>query len=138
MVNNEEHTILTEQTIILQDVQDSAHLAENQDSRAFLLHRCEKLVEDDHPPGGFDEMNVSRVRRAGFLMDMIRQRINRSDSKETCRSIKEIWVTRHFSQLCVSLDEKTLQDYRQEPTCMTIFINRVFPSFLPVRHTATC
>ena len=138
MVNNEEHTILTEQTIILQDVQDSAHLAENQDSRAFLLHRCEKFVEDDHLPGVFDEMNVGRVGRAGFLMDIIRQRIDSSRNKATCSSIKEIRVTRHFSQLCVSLDEKTRQDYRQETTCMTIFISRVFPSFFPVRPTATC
>ena len=82
-------------------------------------------------------MNVSGASRAGFLMDIIRQRINRSDSKETCRSIKEIWVTRHFSLLWVSLDEKKPQDYRQEPTCMTIFISGVFPSFFPVRHTAT-
>ena len=41
-------TILPKQTIILQDIQNPAHLTEYQHPRAILLHRRKELVQDDH------------------------------------------------------------------------------------------
>ena len=50
-VSRNRYTLLTvssELTIILQNIQDTAHLREDQDSRIFLLHSLQKSVEDPH------------------------------------------------------------------------------------------
>ena len=70
MFNREKHeelTILPEQTIVLQNVQNATHLAEYQYPRTLLLHRCEELVKDDHLPRVLDEVLISCVWWAGFL-----------------------------------------------------------------------
>jgi hypothetical protein len=41
-------TVSSELTIVLQNIQDTAHLREDQDSRIFLLHSLQKSVEDPH------------------------------------------------------------------------------------------
>ena len=61
------HTILPKQTIILQDIQNPAHLTEYQHPRALLLHRREELVQDDHLARVLDQVLVGHVRWAGFL-----------------------------------------------------------------------
>lgn len=60
-------TVSPEHAIIFENIEHTAHLTEDQDARSFLLHRLEKLVEDDHLAGVVDQMLVSGVRRAGFL-----------------------------------------------------------------------
>lgn len=60
-------TVTSEQTIILEDIKHSAHLTEDQDSGAFLFHRVEKFVQNDHLATVFNEMDICRIRWTGFL-----------------------------------------------------------------------
>jgi hypothetical protein len=59
MVNhqgNKKRTVLPEQTIILQNIQDPAYPAKNQHSRALLFHEGEKFVQNNHPAEVLDEV----------------------------------------------------------------------------------
>jgi hypothetical protein len=74
MVNhqgNKKRTELPEQTVILQNIQDPAHPAKNQHSRALLFHEDEKFVQDDHPAGVLDEVLICCVRWTRFLRNRV-------------------------------------------------------------------
>jgi hypothetical protein len=59
-------TILSKQTVILQDIQHSTHLTETKDTRSFLLQIRQQLVEDNHLSRVLDGMFVGGVRRTRF------------------------------------------------------------------------
>jgi hypothetical protein len=54
-------TILTEEAVILEDIQDARHLAEYKDTRAFHLHVFQEFVEDYHLACVVDYVFVSGV-----------------------------------------------------------------------------
>lgn len=47
-----------ELTVVLQNIQHSAHLREDQHPRSLRLHRLEQLVQDHHLAGIIDEVFV--------------------------------------------------------------------------------
>jgi hypothetical protein len=59
-------TVVPEHHVVLEDIENSAHLREDEDSRALCLHRREELVEDDHLSGVVDDVLVGRVRGSGL------------------------------------------------------------------------
>jgi len=60
--------MVPEHHVVLQDIQHSTHLRENENSRSLGLHGGEELVEDDHLSGVLDDVLVGRVRRSRFLL----------------------------------------------------------------------
>lgn len=61
------YTITTEHAIVLQNVQHTAHLTEDEDARSLLLHAFQKLVENDHLASVVNEMFSGGVRWTRFL-----------------------------------------------------------------------
>lgn len=59
--------VLSKETIILENVQHPAHLAEYEGSSALLLHAGEELVENDHLARVLNKMLFGGVRWARFL-----------------------------------------------------------------------
>lgn len=59
-----ERTVVSEHHVVFEDVENSTHLRENENSGALGLHRCEQLVEDDHLSGVVDNVLVGRVGRS--------------------------------------------------------------------------
>ncbi len=61
------HTVSAEHAVVLQDVENTAHLTEYEDSGSLSLHSLQELVEDDHLAGVLDEVLIGGIRRTGFL-----------------------------------------------------------------------
>ena len=61
-----EHTVASEQAVILENVEHSTHLTENKDTRALRLHVLEELVQNDHLARILNQMLVSGVGWPGF------------------------------------------------------------------------
>lgn len=55
--------MVAEHHVVLKDVEHAAHLREDEDARAFGLHRGKELVKNDHLAGVVDDVLVGRVRR---------------------------------------------------------------------------
>jgi hypothetical protein len=72
--NTRAHTVLPEETIIFQNVQNTTRLTEYQHSRTLLLHGRE-LVEDNHLSRVSDEVLVDGAGVAGFLQETVRHDI---------------------------------------------------------------
>src|ERR1700689_3019207 len=72
--NTRAHTVLPEETIIFQNVQNTTRLTEYQHSRTLLLHGRE-LVEDNHLSRVSDEVVVDGAGVAGFLQETVRHDI---------------------------------------------------------------
>jgi hypothetical protein len=60
-------TVTPEQAIILQNIQNATHLAEDKDSRSFCLKGLKELIQNDHLARIFNEVLVRSVRRTWFL-----------------------------------------------------------------------
>jgi len=60
-------TVTTELTVILQNIQYSTHLGEDQNSRSFCLHRFEEFIENDHFTGIINEVLIGREGWSWFL-----------------------------------------------------------------------
>jgi hypothetical protein len=63
-------TILSKETVIFKNVENSTHLAENEYSGTFLFERLEEFVQDNHLSRVIDEMFVSGVGWARFLIEL--------------------------------------------------------------------
>lgn len=59
---------MTEQAVIFKDVEDTTHLAEDQNTGPFGPHIPEQFIENDHLSWILDKMFISGVRRARFLV----------------------------------------------------------------------
>ena len=55
--------ILAEEAVVFENIKHAAHLAENQHTRAALLHLAQQLVEDVHLAAVVHQVLVRRVRR---------------------------------------------------------------------------
>lgn len=51
--------VVLPETVVLQNVKHSSHLAEDEHTRAFLLEPRKKLVQDTHLPTVDDQVSVS-------------------------------------------------------------------------------
>lgn len=60
-------TVLSEKTIVLQYIENTTHLAEDEDSGPLRLHRRKQFIKDEHLARVFDEMFVGGIWRARFL-----------------------------------------------------------------------
>jgi hypothetical protein len=92
-------TILTEETVVFEDIQDTRHLAEYKDTRALYLHIFQEFVEDDHLAGVVDYVFVSGVWWPRFLQRSIQIDQRRRTSFSTHRSIEKIGMTCNFPKL---------------------------------------
>mmetsp|Transcript_4036 Transcript_4036/g.14085 ORF Transcript_4036/g.14085 Transcript_4036/m.14085 type:complete len:240 (+) Transcript_4036:1586-2305(+) len=52
--------------VILEDVEQTRHLREDQHARAFFFQPRQELVQEDHLPGVFDDVLAGEVRRSGL------------------------------------------------------------------------
>jgi hypothetical protein len=92
-------TILTEETVVLENVQDTRHLAKYKDARAFCFHVFEKFVEDYHFASVFDNVFIGRIRWSWFLSKGVNTCIKRRACLVTYRSIKKIRMASNFPKL---------------------------------------
>jgi len=58
--------VATEVEVIFQQVENTAHLGEEEDTRAVGLELCQEEVQHHHLARGLDQVLVRRVRRAGL------------------------------------------------------------------------
>lgn len=86
-------TISSEHAVIFQDVENTTHLTEDKDARAFLIHGFQKLVQDHHFARVFNQVLIGCVGRARFLRSTVS--LYPLQRKRTNRSIKQIWMTSH-------------------------------------------
>ena len=127
-------TVPAELAEVLKDIEHTRHLREDEHARALRLHGLEKFVEDYHLPSVFHEMLVGSIWWARFLVVLLDQR-KRGMRRETYCTIEQIRMTSYFPKLNHTVNSH-LNSRVKYPTCMTMFINRVFPSFLPVSPEA--
>ena len=57
----------SELTVVLEDVEYTTHLREDEHSGSLGLHRLEELVENDHFTGILDQVLIRREGRSRFL-----------------------------------------------------------------------
>jgi hypothetical protein len=86
-----ELTIATEETVVLHDVEHTAHLAEDENSRALLAHGLEELVKDNHLATVLYEMLVRGVWWSRFLSVCVRLRWNIRTLRLTAPSKRYGW-----------------------------------------------
>ena len=60
-------TVSTEQAVVLENIEHTTHLTEDEDTGSLLFHRFEEFIQNDHLAGIVDEMFIRGVGRAGFL-----------------------------------------------------------------------
>jgi len=65
--DNEERTVASEETIVLKNIQNTAHLTENKNARTNGLHTSKQLVQDHHLPRVVNQVFVGCIRGARFL-----------------------------------------------------------------------
>lgn len=46
--SSNERTVIAEHAVVLEDIENTTHLGEDEDARSLSLHRLEELVEDEH------------------------------------------------------------------------------------------
>ena len=83
-------TVSAEQAVVLENIEHTTHLAEDEDTRALRLHVLEQLVENDHLARVLDEMLIGGVRRSWFC------------------SVKEIGMASDFPKLHDNVHESCL------------------------------
>lgn len=66
-----EHTVCSEQAVILHNVQHSAHLTEYEDTRPTGLHGSQQFVQNYHFATILDKMYVCGIWRARFLIKLL-------------------------------------------------------------------
>jgi hypothetical protein len=59
-------TVLPEQAVVLEDIKNTAHLREDEDTGTLRLHRLEKFVENQHLAGRFNKVLVRGEGRSGL------------------------------------------------------------------------
>ena len=79
-------TVSAEQAVVLENIEHTTHLAENKYSRAFHLHRLEKLVKNNHFPAVVDKMCIGGVGWSRFLYRSV---------SSVDRGGKEIYILHH-------------------------------------------
>ncbi len=60
-------TVLAKLAIVLENIEHSRHLREDENTRPLRLHRLQEFVKDDHLTSVGDDMLVGRVWWPGFL-----------------------------------------------------------------------
>ena len=66
-----EHTVGSEQAVILHNVQHSTHLTEYEDARAVGLQGSKEFIQNNHFPAVLDKMHVRGIRRARLLIKLL-------------------------------------------------------------------
>ena len=74
-------TVSAEQAVVLENIEHTTHLAEDEDTRALRLHILQQLVKNDHLARVLHQMLVSGVGRARL------------------GTVEELWVTGDFAKL---------------------------------------